>query len=91
MAKKLKGDFFFLSANDLKSGKVLFYSKSGWINDFKKAIKLSKKEIEIYEKIYKADEDKCKIIAPTFIEINENGEILKLRDKIRIHGLTIEI
>ena len=91
MAKKLKGEFFFLSANELKSGKIVFYSKEGWIDDFKKATKISKEEIESYEKIYQAEETKCIIISPTFIEADKNGEILKLRDKIRINGLTIEI
>ena len=42
MAKKLKGEFFFLSANELKSGKIIFYSNNGWVDDFKQATKISK-------------------------------------------------
>ena len=33
MAKKLRGDF--LSANSLKFGSVVFYSKNGWDSSFK--------------------------------------------------------
>ncbi len=91
MAKKLRGDFFFLSANSLKFGSVVFYSKNGWDSSFKNAIKIRKDEIEFYEKIGKKDENDCIIISPTFIEIDEEGKILTLRDKIRINGITIDL
>ena len=91
MAKKLKGDFFFLSANDLKEGGMLFYGKNGWTSEFDESIKIPRSEIEFYEGKCKIDEENCTIISPTFIEIDENGDVLNLRDKIRINGITIEI
>ena len=39
MAKKLQGDLFLLSANDLKTGNVLFYSTEGWCSEAKRAVK----------------------------------------------------
>ena len=91
MAKKLKGDFFFLSANNLKDGSVVFYSENGWTSKFEKAIRIPKNKIELFEGKCKVYEDKCIIISPTFIEIDKNGDVLSLRDKIRINGITIEI
>ena len=91
MAKKLKGDFFFLSANDLKEGGMLFYGKNGWTPEFDESIKIPRSEIEFYEVKCKIYEDNCTIISPTFIEIDENGDVLNLRDKIRINGITIKI
>ena len=90
MAKKLKGDFFFLSASDLKEGGIVFYGKNGWTSEFGKAIKIPRNKIEFYESKCKIYEDKCVIISPIFIEIDENGDILNLRDRIRIKGITIE-
>ena len=52
---------------------------------------LTKNKIEFYESKCKIYEDKCVIVSPIFIEIDENGDILNLRDRIRIKGITIEI
>jgi hypothetical protein len=54
MAKKLRGDFFFLSANDLKNGDIVFYGDHGWTAQFDKAMKIPRNKIEFYE-------SKCKI------------------------------
>ena len=67
MAKKLKGDFFFLSANDLKKGDIVFYGKNGWTSEFDEAIKIPRNKIEFYEGKCKVYEDNCIIISPTFI------------------------
>ena len=91
MAKKLKGDFFYLSANELKEGGIIFYGKSGWTNEFSQAIKIPRNKIEFYESKCKGYEESCTIISPTFIEIDKNGEVLNLRDRIRIKGITINI
>jgi hypothetical protein len=91
MAKKLRGDFFFLSANDLKDGDIVFYGDHGWTAQFDKAMKIPRNKIEFYESKCKIYEDKCVIVSPIFIEIDENGDILNLRDRIRIKGITIEI
>ena len=37
MAKKLKGDSFFLSANDLKTGSVVYYNGDDWSEKIYKA------------------------------------------------------
>ena len=69
----------------------VFYGKNGWTSEFDEAIKIPRNEIEFYEDKCKIYEDNCIIISPTFIEIDENGDVLNLRDKIRINGITIEI
>ena len=91
MAKKIKGDQFLLSANDLESGKVVFYSESGWIVNSKKALKIAKKDIEKYNEIIEKEERKCLIVSAEFVELEESGEIKTLRDRIRNSGLTIKI
>ena len=91
MAKKISGDFFFLSANELKSGAVVFLTKNGWSHDSDKALKIQRDQLEKFEKLSKIDEEKCIIISPQFVELDEFGEIKTLRDKIRKSGITIEI
>ena len=91
MVKKLKGEHFYLSANDLTSGDVIYLSKDKWSTDFNKAIKIRKDDVEKYEKIAIQDEKKCLIIGPFFVELTEGGQIRKLRDKIRKNGLTFKI
>jgi hypothetical protein len=91
MAKKLKGDFFFLSANDLKTGCVVYYDGKSWSSTIKKAKKINRNQIEKYENIAKKFENKCIIISPLFVELTDEGKIKKLRDIIRYKGLTIKI
>ena len=55
------------------------------------SIEIPRNKIEFYESKCKIYEDKCVIVSPIFIEIDENGDILNLRDRIRIKGITIEI
>ena len=45
MAKKLKGDFFLLSANHFKEGNVVFYGKSGWVNNLSQATVITKDKV----------------------------------------------
>jgi len=91
MAKKLKGEQFYLSANDLISGDVIYLTKNKWSTNFNEAIKIKRNDIEKYEKIAIEDENKCLIIGPFFIELTDDGKIRKLRDKIRKNGLTFNI
>ena len=90
MGKKLQGNFFLLSANDLKSGEVVFYTNSGWDSNSKKASRIPRDKLEKYQEIIKIEEDKCLIISPEFVELDESGKIKKLRDKIRDSGATIK-
>ena len=91
MTKKLTGDYFLLSANELKSGKVVFYSLDGWSIYSKRALKIKREDLEKYKEIFTEDERKCKIVSPLFVELDELGKIKKLRDKIRNNGVTIKI
>ena len=91
MAKKLKGEQFYLSANDLISGDVIYLAKNKWSTNFNEAIKIKRNEIEKYEKIAIDDEKNCLIIGHFFVELTEDGQIRKLRDKIRKNGLTFKI
>tara|TARA_Y100000589_G_scaffold330053_1_gene378519 strand:- start:3602 stop:3877 length:276 start_codon:yes stop_codon:yes gene_type:complete len=88
MAKKLKGDFFYLSANDLKTGAVVYFTANEWSKNLKDAVKISREEIEKYEQIAKQSEDKCLVISPIFVELDELGNIRNMRDKIRETGIT---
>ena len=91
MAKKLKGDSFFLSANDLKTGSVVYFDGKNWSSKIEKAKKINRNQIEKYENIAKKFENKCIIISPLFVELTDEGKIKKLRDIIRYKGLTIKI
>jgi hypothetical protein len=91
MAKKLKGNSFFLSANDLKTGSVVYYDGKSWSGTIEKAKKINRNQIEKYENIANKFENKCIIISPLFVELTNEGEIKKLRDIIRYKGLTFKI
>ena len=88
MAKKLRGELFYLSANDLKSGEVVYYSNKSWSRNLKEARVIRRDEIEEFERIADLNEKKCKIISPIFVELSDDGKIKKLRDIIRYKGIT---
>ena len=88
MAKKLRGELFYLSANDLKTGEVVYYSNESWSKDLNKAQVIRREDIEKYERIADLNEKTCKIISPIFVELNDDGKIKKLRDLIRYKGIT---
>ena len=88
MAKKLRGELFYLSANDLKSGEVVYYSNKSWSRNLKEARIIRRDEIEEFERIADLNEKKCKIISPMFVELSDDGKIKKLRDIIRYKGIT---
>ena len=91
--KKLKGNHFIYSANRLKDGKVVFLCVRGkkkiWEESSRDALRIKRNEIELYENQVNSDEKSCIIIGPYLVEITENGEIVKLREKIRSNGLNI--
>jgi len=88
MVKKLRGELFYLSANDLKSGEVVYYSNKSWSRNLKEARIIRRDEIEEFERIADLNEKKCKIISPIFVELSDDGKIKKLRDIIRYKGIT---
>ena len=90
MGKKLDGEFFFLSANDLITGGVVFFSEKGWLSDKSSAVKIKNSELKKYEEISQVEEKNCNIVSPTFVEIDESGNIKKLRDRIRHEGVTVK-
>ena len=91
MVKKLQGETFLLSANELRSGKVVFFTSKGWSSSSGEAIKIKVDEISKYEEISAKEEKRCIIISPKFVELDEAGNIKTLRDKIRNSGITIKI
>ena len=78
MAKKLTGEEFYLSANDLTTGDVIYLAKNKWSTDFNKAIKIKKNEIEtknlsdliLYTKIEKSKSEIKRLINNKGIKIN---------------------
>ena len=91
MVKKLRGETFLLSANELRSGKVVFFTSKGWSSSTDEAIKIKFDEINKYEEISIREEKKCIIVSPKFVELDDAGNIKNLRDKIRNSGITIKI
>ena len=91
MVKKLQGETFLLSANELRSGKVVFFTSKGWSSSSGGAIKIKFEEINKYEEISIKEEKKCNIVSPKFVELDDFGNIKTLRDKIRNSGITIKI
>ena len=91
MVKKLQGETFLLSANELRSGKVVFFTSKGWSSSSVEAIKIKVEEVSKYEEISIKEEKKCIIISPKFVELDDAGNIKTLRDKIRNSGITIKI
>ena len=91
MVKKLQGETFLLSANELRSGKVVFFTSKGWSSSADEAIKIKFDEINKYEEISIREEKKCTIVSPKFVELDDAGNIKTLRDKIRNCGITIKI
>ncbi len=91
MAKKLRGNFFFLTANNLRTGQVVYYTKTGWSSEIKKALKIKRDEIELYQSIGERFEKKCVIISPFFVELNDSGKIRTTRDLIRLTGITFKL
>ena len=87
MVKKLTGDVFILSANNLFDGAVVYYcNENGWIKDYTKATIFKKQNLdEMIIKISKID-----VINPYPIEVDEKGNIKKFREKIRSTGLNLE-
>ena len=91
MVKKLQGETFLLSANELRSGKVVFFTSKGWSSSSGEAIKIKVQEINKYQEISIKEEKKCIIISPKFVELDNAGNIKTLRDKIRNSGITVKI
>ena len=91
MVKKLQGETFLLSANELRSGKVVFFTSKGWSSSSSEAIKIKVKEVSKYEEISIKEEKKCIVISPKFVELDDDGNIKTLRDQIRNSGITIKI
>ena len=59
----LKGDFFYLTAKDLKTGSVVYYCNKKWSRQLSQAIKISREELDKYEKIAENYERNCHIIS----------------------------
>ena len=64
MVKKLQGETFLLSANELKSGKVVFFTSKGWSSSSGEAIKIKVDEINKYEEISIKEEKNVLLFLP---------------------------
>ena len=53
--------------------------------------KITRNDIEKYQNIGEESQKKCIIVSPFFIELNDCGEIITIRDKIRLKGLTFKL
>ena len=92
MAKKLKANIFVYSANDLISGDVVFYSEqNGWVRDFISAKRIMKEELEKFQEKVSAELKQNNIINPYLVELDDDGKITKLRERIRFKGINIKI
>ncbi len=91
MVKKLYGELFIVSASNLLDGNVIYFSKhEGWTKDFYKATKLQNKDIELIKNLIMNESINNNIINPYLVEIDSNGKIYKLREKIRYFGPKLE-
>ena len=91
MAKKLKANMFVYSANDLISGNVIFYSEQkGWVSEFIFAKRIMKEELDKFQEKVSMDLKQNNIINPYLIELDDDGKITKLRERIRFKGLNIQ-
>ena len=91
MAKKLQGEFFILSANDLRTGKVVFLSEKGWSANSNEATIIKVDQVDKFQAISDRYEKDCIVVSSKFVELDEKGNIKSLRDKIRNSGLTFKI
>ena len=60
-------------------------------SDLTNAVKISRDNLAIYEQIAQNHEKECLIVSPFFVELDEGGEIRKMRDKIREKGITFKL
>ncbi len=90
MGKKIKGDYFIFTGNNLENGNVIYFSKKKkWTRNINEAVIVKKGELQKYEKIVNLEEKNCKVLNPYFFESNINGETVSLREKIRSKGTNI--
>ena len=91
MAKKLKANIFVYSANDLISGNVVFYSEQkGWVRNFIFAKRIMKEELDKFQEKVSMDLKQNNVINPYLVELNDDGKISKLRERIRFKGLNLK-
>lgn len=90
MAKKIRGDYFIFTGNNLENGNVIYFSKKKkWTKNINQAVIIKKDELQKYEKLVSLDEKNCKVLNPYFFESNVKGEIISLREKIRSNGTNL--
>lgn len=91
MVKKLNGELFIYSANSLLDGRVIYFSKTkGWTEDFNQASIFKKSMVLSIEKVIISRTDKNNVINPYLIEVDKNGKVIKLRERIRLIGLKLQ-
>ncbi len=90
MTKKIKGNYFIFSANNLKDGRVVYLSVNDlWVKDPKNALIFTKENLKYFENKVSLHEKNCLVVGPYIVETNKDGSIIKRRERIRAEGLNI--
>ncbi len=90
MRKKIRGNYFIFTGNNLKNGSVIYFSKDKkWTKNINEAAIVRRKELQKYEKLVNLDEKNCKVLNPYFFESNISGKTMSLREKIRAKGTNL--
>jgi hypothetical protein len=90
MAKNLAGDLQVATANRLSDGVVVFLDDAGqWVPELERAaVSPDERTAEIL--LERARAEAASVVEPYLIAIDEHGEPLSLREKIRASGLTFD-
>ena len=90
MRKKIRGNYFIFTGNNLKNGSVIYFSKDKkWTKNINEAAIVRRNELQKYEKLVSLDEKNCKVLNPYFFESNISGKTMSLREKIRAKGTNL--
>lgn len=77
---------YVLSANDLLSGAVVFWSGNSWTPDFSRALY---GDAENLAHIGTKEQAKNRIVDAYTIKLNESGQPVKLREQRRLAGVSV--
>ena len=88
MAKsKYKGSRTVLTANDLSSGKILFWTGDDWSKDFTDAqVALDEGQGSALEATGKQAEQSNRVVGSYLIAVTPQGQPLELREAVRLQG-----
>jgi agmatine/peptidylarginine deiminase len=89
MARKLKGPEV-LTANELLSGRIVFWTGSGWGGDIHAATRATDDDVRAaLAATGKAEEATNHVVAAYLVEIDGSGTPVELRERRRLAGPSI--